>query len=42
MPFGNDSMEQNNLKFLNSEQGLSDLAYFIQYITKNKKYGVDS
>lgn len=42
MPFGKESMEQKNLRFLNSEQGLSDLAYFIQFITKNKKHGVDS
>ena len=42
MPFGKESMDQKNLRFLNSEQGLSDLAYFIQYIIKNKKHGVDS
>lgn len=30
-----------NLKFLNSEQGLSDLAYFIQFLRKNKLYGVN-
>lgn len=40
MPFGNDSMSLESLKYLNSEQGLSDLAYFIQYITKNKLYGI--
>jgi hypothetical protein len=28
MPFGNDSLSLENLVFLNSEQALSDLAYF--------------
>jgi len=32
MPFGNDSMSLENLRFLNVEQGLSDLAYFVKYI----------
>lgn len=35
-------MSFENLKYLNSEQGLSDLAYFIQFITKHKMYGVTS
>lgn len=30
MPFGNDTMKLDNMKYLNSEQALSDLAYFIQ------------
>lgn len=42
MPFGNQSMEDKNLKYLNSEQGLSDLAYFIQFANKNKIGGVNS
>ena len=33
-------MSFENLKYLNSEQGLSDLAYFISYIKTNKLYGV--
>ena len=42
MPFGNDSMSFANLKYLNSEQALSDLAYFIQFIKKNQLYGVNT
>ena len=41
MPFGKDSMETHNLKYLNSEQGLSDLANFITWLKTNKKHGVD-
>lgn len=33
-------MSFENLKYLNSEQGLSDLAYFINYISSNNLYGV--
>lgn len=33
-------MSFENLKYLNSEQGLSDLAYFINYISSNRLYGV--
>lgn len=33
-------MSFENLKYLNSEQGLSDLAFFISYIKSNKLYGV--
>jgi hypothetical protein len=40
LPFGNESMSFENLKFLNSEQGLADLAYFITYIKSQKLYGV--
>ena len=29
MPFGNDSMKIENMVYLNSEQALSDIAYFI-------------
>ncbi len=35
MPFDNDSMSFENLRVLNSEHGLSDLAYFITFI-KNR------
>ena len=42
MPFGKESLDLKNLKYLNSEQGLSDLAYFINSIKTNKKHGVDS
>ncbi len=34
-------MSNTNLKYLNSEQALSDLATFIQFIRKNKLYNVD-
>lgn len=30
MPFGNDSLNLDKMTYLNSEQALSDLAYFIQ------------
>ena len=33
-------MSFENLKYLNSEQGLSDIAYFINYISSNNLYGV--
>lgn len=33
-------MSFENLKFLNSEQGLSDLAYFIEYIKFHRLHGV--
>lgn len=42
LPFGNDSMSWANLRFLNSEQGLSDLAHFISYIKEKQLYGVSS
>ena len=35
-------MEEKNLKYLNSEQGLSDIAYFISFVSQNKKHGVNS
>lgn len=40
MPFAADSMETDKLKYLNSEQALSDLANFIQFIKKDSLYGV--
>ena len=40
LPFGSDSFELSNLKYLSSQQGLNDLAYFIAYIKSNKLYGV--
>lgn len=35
-------MSFENLRFLNSEQGLSDLAYFITFIKNGQLYGVNS
>ena len=32
MPFGDDSLELENMKYLNSEQALADLAYFIMKV----------
>lgn len=40
MPFGDDSLKLDNLKFLNVHQALDDLAYFLGWITKNNKFGV--
>ncbi len=40
LPFGNDSYELNNLKLLNSEQALKDLAYFTQTVKEHKLFGV--
>ena len=35
MPYGNDSMKLENMVHLNSEQALSDLAYFIEQMKTN-------
>jgi hypothetical protein len=40
MPFGDKSFELANLKFLNVHQALDDLAYFLNWIRSNNKYGV--
>lgn len=32
LPFGNSSLSLNNLKLLNTEQALKDLAYFIDQV----------
>lgn len=40
MPFGDSSMDLGNLKYLNAEQALSDLALFIHYTTKAAKFGI--
>ena len=40
MPFRDESLELNNLKYLSSEQALSDLAYFIRFIVDNRLHGV--
>lgn len=40
LPFGDQSLDTDKLQFLNSEQALSDLAYFIQYIRKAYRFGV--
>jgi hypothetical protein len=34
-------MTFENLKFLNSEQALSDLAYFLQTLKSSKLYGIN-
>ena len=40
LPFGEDSMSWENLKYLNSEQALSDLAFFINQISVNQRHGM--
>ena len=40
MPLGNDSLNLENMKYLNSEQALSDLAYFIGQMKANKMYNI--
>jgi len=42
LPFGKDSFSLKNMALLNSEQALSDLAYFIQKINAYKMYHVDN
>lgn len=42
LPFGNNSFSLTNLKYLTSEQALSDLAYFINTVNVNKMYGVNN
>lgn len=41
LPFGNSSFKLENMKYLTSEQALSDLAYFINAVNVNKMYGVN-
>lgn len=41
MPFGEDSLKINNLKYLNSEQALKDLAFFIMKVEKDNLHGVN-
>lgn len=40
MPFGNDSMKLENMVHLNSEQALSDLAYFIEQMTEKGEHRI--
>ena len=42
LPFGNDSLSLDNLKFLTSEQALSDFAYFISQVNQYNMHGVNS
>ena len=41
MPFGNQSMKIENMKFLTSEQALSDVAYFISQMNNKQMYGIN-
>lgn len=41
MPFGQDSLKIENLKYLTSEQALKDLAYFMTVMKGNKMYGIN-
>ena len=40
MPFGSDSLNIENLAFLNSEQAIADLAYFISEMKAQNRYGI--
>jgi len=40
MPFGNQSLSTNNLKYLNGGQALRDLAYFITKMSKGGQYRI--
>ena len=40
MPFGESSLSMANLRYLNSEQALKDLAYFITKISKSGQFKI--
>jgi esterase/lipase superfamily enzyme len=40
MPFGNQSLDLAKLKYLNTEQALKDLAYFITQFRTNNQHNV--
>ena len=40
LPFKEQSLSWQNLKYLNSEQALKDLAYFMNAMKKNQNYGI--
>lgn len=40
MPFGEDSLNTGNLKYLNTEQALKDLAYFLTQFKAKNDFGV--
>lgn len=40
MPFGDASLQLQNLKYLNTEQSLKDLAYFIMKVEQNNLHNV--
>lgn len=40
MPFGEQSLSLPNLRYLTSEQALSDLAYFITKMSKSGQYKI--
>lgn len=42
MPFGNDSLKLDNMRYLNSEQALKDLAYFTEQMSANKMYKINN
>ena len=41
MPFGKDSLTVDNMRLLNSEQALKDLAYFTEQMNINHMYKID-
>ena len=40
LPLGVESLQLQNLKYLNVHQALDDLAYFLNWIKKSKQFGV--
>jgi hypothetical protein len=42
MPFGDQSLLLENLKFLNVHQALDDLAYFLNWVKSTNQFGVTS
>lgn len=42
MPFGKDSLKDENLKYLSTRQALDDLAYFQKFMVLNKFHGIKS
>ena len=42
MPFGNDSLTSDNLKLLNTEQALKDLAYFIDQMKSHHYHKIEN
>ncbi|CAD8093627.1 unnamed protein product [Paramecium primaurelia] len=42
MPFGSESLKDENLRYLSTRQALDDLAYFQRFMVLNKKHGIRS
>mmetsp|Transcript_79444 Transcript_79444/g.110376 ORF Transcript_79444/g.110376 Transcript_79444/m.110376 type:complete len:107 (+) Transcript_79444:296-616(+) len=42
LPFGEDSLNLTNIKYLNADQAMADLAYFIQAFSANNNMKVNA